>query len=71
MFYPGREGREQFGRGKQKLDPFASTSNKQKERKKNFSMLKHKIKKKSRRSFRDKQMSLKKSLLKQQKFKSS
>ena len=48
----GREGREKFGSGRQKLNEFASTTNKQKAKKKNFSMMKHKIKKKVKRSFR-------------------
>jgi len=63
----GREGREKFGSGRQKLNEFASTTNKQKAKKKNFSMMKHKIKKKVKRSFREKQMDMQKSLLKRQK----
>lgn len=66
----GREGREKFGRGRQKLSEFASTTNKQKDKAKNFSMMKHKIKKKSKKSFREKQLELKKRLVKQQKFNS-
>lgn len=67
----GREDRGKFGGGrKQKLDENASTSNKQKNKKKNFSMLKHKIKAKAtKKSFREKQQELKKRLIKQQKFK--
>eukprot|EP00088_Acartia_fossae_P013665 TRINITY_DN1721_c0_g1_i4.p1 TRINITY_DN1721_c0_g1~~TRINITY_DN1721_c0_g1_i4.p1 ORF type:complete len:736 (-),score=222.23 TRINITY_DN1721_c0_g1_i4:131-2293(-) len=64
----GREDREKFGRGRMKKDEYASKSNKQKEKKKNFSMMKHKIKKKVKRSFRDKQLDLKKRLMKQRKF---
>lgn len=65
----GREGRGKFGGGRQKMDEFASTTNKQKGKKKNFSMMKHKIKKsKTKRSFREKQMDLQKRLIKQQKF---
>jgi protein SDA1 len=68
-FSPGREGREKFGSKKSKLNEFASTTNKQKAKKKNFSMMKHKIKTKGKKSFREKQIALKKRLLKQQKFK--
>jgi len=66
----GREGRGKFSGGKTKLNEHASTTNKQKNKKKNFSMMKHKIKAKSgKKSFREKQLDLKKRLLKQRKFK--
>jgi len=67
----GREERGKFGGGrKAKLDENSSTSNKQKNKKKNFSMLKHKIKaKQTKKSFREKQQELKKRLVKQGKFK--
>merc|ERR1711874_237454 len=67
----GREDRGKFGKGgKSKMDENASKTNKQKNKKKNFSMLKHKIKAKStKKSFREKQQELKKRLLKQRKFK--
>ena len=64
----GREGREKFGHISKK-GPGASMSNKQKSKKKNFSMMKHKIKAKGKKSFREKQVALKKRLLKSQKFK--
>jgi len=64
----GREG-EKFGRKREKMSEHASTTNKEKAKKKNFSMMKHKIKSKVKKSFRDKQMDLQKRLLKQQKFK--
>ena len=64
----GREGREKFGH-KTKKDPGASLTNKQKAKKKNFSMMKHKIKTKGKKSFREKQVALKKRLIKSQKFK--
>merc|ERR1711915_973442 len=64
----GREGREKFGRGKRKLNEHASTTNKVKAKKKNFSMMKHKIKKKVKKSFREKQQELQKRLKKQEKF---
>ncbi|KAJ8298113.1 LOW QUALITY PROTEIN: hypothetical protein KUTeg_024644 [Tegillarca granosa] len=53
----GREGREKFAKGPQKLNPNASTSNKQKLKNKAFMMVKHKMTdRKNRRSFRDKQV---------------
>ena len=67
----GREGREKFGSMKNKKAEGASITNKQKSRKKNFSMMKHKIKAKGKKSFREKQVALKKRLMKNAKFKSS
>jgi len=64
----GREEGKKFGGRRSKLDPHASTSNKQKSKKKNFSMMKHKIKAKGKKSFREKQMALKKRLIKNAKF---
>jgi len=64
----GREGREKFGHISKK-GPGASLTNKQKSKKKNFSMMKHKIKSRGKKSFREKQVALKKRLLKSQKFK--
>jgi len=64
----GREGREKFGHISKK-GPGASMTNKQKNKKKNFSMMKHKIKTKGKKSFREKQVALKKRLIKSQKFK--
>jgi len=66
----GREDRGKFGGRKSKMDENASMTNKQKNKKKNFSMLKHKIKaKQTKKSFREKQQELKKRLLKQRKMK--
>lgn len=63
-----REGREAFGRKKTKMDPFASTTNKQKVKNKQFMMLREKAKKKtSGRSFREKQIALQKAMLKRAK----
>jgi len=64
----GRDGEKKFGGRKEKMDPHASTSNKQKSKKKNFSMMKHKIKAKGKKSFREKQLQLKKQLSKNAKF---
>lgn len=63
-----KEGRESFGRKKTKLDPFASTTNKQKLKNKPFMMVREKAKKKtSGRSFREKQIALQKAMLKRAK----
>ncbi|CAK8688818.1 unnamed protein product [Clavelina lepadiformis] len=64
----GRQDREKFGRRKTKIDPYASTTNKQKLKKKPFMMVRQKMKKKqSGRSFREKQVALRNSLLKRAK----
>lgn len=70
----GRQGREKFGSKKatkKRLNQFASTSNKEKRRNKNFMMMRHNrnVRGKTKRSFRDKQMSLKQALLKNKKTK--
>jgi len=64
LILAGREGREKFGSKKNKKAEGASQTNKQKSKKKNFSMMKHKIKAKGKKSFREKQVALKKRLLK-------
>lgn len=64
----GRKDRGKFTGGPQKMNPNASTSNKEKRKHKAFMMVKHKVqKKKSKRSFKDKQIALRNSLLKRQK----
>uniref|UniRef100_A0A1E1X5C2 Protein SDA1 n=1 Tax=Amblyomma aureolatum TaxID=187763 RepID=A0A1E1X5C2_9ACAR len=63
----GREGREKFGGRKKKKGEFASQSNKEKRKNKVFNMVKHKLKRKQKRSFRDKQIALRDALLKQRK----
>ena len=64
----GREGREKYGVKKGRLNPKASTTNKEKIKGKSFMMLKHKVAGKAKQSFRSKQIKLKNSLLKQKKF---
>merc|ERR1719266_632897 len=64
----GREGREKFGHISKDGNSY-SWKRRQKSKKKNFSMMKHKIKAKGKKSFREKQVALKKRLLKSQKFK--
>ncbi|XP_071477530.1 protein SDA1 homolog [Diadema antillarum] len=65
----GREGREKFGPKKQKMNPHASTTNKQKKKNKPYMMMKQKfnIKSKHKRSFKEKQIALRDSLLKRAK----
>ncbi|XP_077519022.1 SDA1 domain containing protein Mys45A [Amblyomma americanum] len=63
----GREGREKFGGRKKKKGEFASQSNKEKRKNKAFNMVKHKLKRKQKRSFREKQIALRDALLKQKK----
>lgn len=59
----GREGREKFGRPQKRQNPHASSTNVEKGKAKNFMMLRHKIKKKSRtKSFVERQQKLKNSL---------
>ncbi|KAF4098822.1 protein SDA1 homolog [Onychostoma macrolepis] len=67
----GRTDRKEFVRKRSKLNPFASTSNKEKKRKKNFLMMKHSqnVRTKGKRSFRDKQIALRDALLKKRKHK--
>ena len=59
IFYQaGREGREKFGQRTQRMNPHASTTNREKRKGKTFMMMKHKIRdKKTKRSFQDKQVS--------------
>ncbi|KAK2872397.1 hypothetical protein QQF64_017993 [Cirrhinus molitorella] len=65
----GRSDRKEYIKKRSKLNPFASTSNKEKKRKKNFMMMKHSqnVRTKGKRSFRDKQIALRDALLKKRK----
>lgn len=56
----GRTDRKEFVKKRSKLNPYASTSNKEKKRNKNFLMMKHSqnVRTKGKRSFREKQVSL-------------
>lgn len=60
----GREDREQFGKRKPKMNPFASKSEKEKRKNKAFTMIKHKVKGKKKKSFQERAASLKQSLIK-------
>ncbi|XP_064481458.1 protein SDA1 homolog [Ornithodoros turicata] len=59
----GREGREKYGFHSKKAE-YASRTNKEKRKTKAFNMIKHKAKRKQKRSFRDKQVALRDALLK-------
>ncbi|KAJ3605425.1 hypothetical protein NHX12_027472 [Muraenolepis orangiensis] len=65
----GRSDRKDFVRKHHKLNPFASTSNNEKKRHKNFMMMRHSegVRTKSKRSFRDKQIALRDALIKRKK----
>ncbi|XP_053195871.1 protein SDA1 homolog [Scomber japonicus] len=65
----GRSDRKDFVKKHTKLNPHASTSNKEKRRKKNFMMMRHSqgVRTKGKRSFREKQIALRDSLLKKKK----
>ena len=61
----GREGREKYGARRPKMNPYASTTNKEKQKKKNFMMLRSKQRfKRTHRSFRDRQIAMRKAMTK-------
>ena len=59
----GREDRGKFGGRKEKLNPFASKNKNQTKKNKAFMMIKYKIKSKKKKSFKEKQIALRNSLL--------
>ncbi|GFU16644.1 protein SDA1 homolog [Nephila pilipes] len=63
----GREGRENYSKKRNTKNPLASKTQKQHNKNKAFMMIKHKVKSKIKRSFRDKQLSLRNALLKRKK----
>ncbi|KAM6440964.1 protein SDA1 homolog [Liasis olivaceus] len=65
----GKTDRREFVRKKSKLNPFASSTNKEKKKQKNFMMMRysHHVRTKNKRSFREKQVALRDSLLRQKK----
>lgn len=67
----GRTDRKEFVRKRTKLNPHASTSNKEKKRSKNFMMMRYSqnVRTKGKRSFREKQIALRDALLKKRKHK--
>ncbi|XP_055541630.1 protein SDA1 homolog [Wyeomyia smithii] len=65
----GREGREKFGYKDNRHDPYCSKTNREKRKTKNFNMIRHKARGKVKKSFRDKQLTLRKHLLNMKKMK--
>uniref|UniRef100_A0A182MVE8 Protein SDA1 n=1 Tax=Anopheles culicifacies TaxID=139723 RepID=A0A182MVE8_9DIPT len=59
----GREDREKFGYKDNRMNPHCSKTNREKQKNKNFSMIRHKVRGKVKKSFRDKQVALRKHLL--------
>ena len=64
----GRKDRDKYGSRKGKASEHASTTHKEKAKKKSFMMVKHKIKRKAKRSFSEKARDLKKAMLRAKKF---
>uniref|UniRef100_A0A182QF28 Protein SDA1 n=1 Tax=Anopheles farauti TaxID=69004 RepID=A0A182QF28_9DIPT len=65
----GREGREKFGYKDNRMNPHCSKTNREKQKNKNFTMIRHKVRGKVKKSFRDKQVALRKHLLHTKKMK--
>ncbi|XP_043254488.1 protein SDA1 homolog [Colletes gigas] len=65
----GQETREKFGYKDGRQNPHCSKTNREKRKTKAFQMLKHKIRAKVKRSFKDKQIALRNHLLKQKRMK--
>ncbi|XP_058057834.1 protein SDA1 homolog isoform X1 [Anopheles bellator] len=65
----GREGREKFGYRDRRQNPHCSKTNREKMKNKNFGMVRHKARGKVKKSFREKQLALRKHLTQQKKMK--
>uniref|UniRef100_A0A6M2DW91 Protein SDA1 n=1 Tax=Xenopsylla cheopis TaxID=163159 RepID=A0A6M2DW91_XENCH len=65
----GQKDREKFGYKDGRLNIHCSKTNREKRKKKNFQMIKHKVRGKVKRSFQDKQRSLRNHLIQQKKMK--
>ncbi|XP_026572918.1 protein SDA1 homolog [Pseudonaja textilis] len=65
----GKTDRKEFVKKKTKLNPYASSTNKEKKKQKNFMMMRysHNVRTKNKRSFREKQLALRDALLRQKK----
>uniref|UniRef100_A0A3Q2I250 Protein SDA1 n=1 Tax=Equus caballus TaxID=9796 RepID=A0A3Q2I250_HORSE len=65
----GKTDRKEFVRKKTKMNPFSSSTNKEKKKQKNFMMMRysHNVRSKNKRSFREKQLALRDALLKKRK----
>ncbi|XP_023018799.2 SDA1 domain containing protein Mys45A [Leptinotarsa decemlineata] len=65
----GQVDREKFGYKDGRMNENCSTTNREKRKNKNFGMIRHKVKRKQNKSYKDKQISLRNHLLKLKKFK--
>ncbi len=65
----GRTGREKFGYKDGRKNEHCSKTNREKRKRKNFGMMRNKARSKVKKSFKDKQQSMRKHLLKQKKMK--
>lgn len=65
----GRAGREKFGYKDGRKNEHCSKTNREKRKRKNFGMMRNKARSKVKKSFKDKQQSMRKHLLKQKKMK--
>ncbi|XP_011732004.2 protein SDA1 homolog isoform X3 [Macaca nemestrina] len=65
----GKTDRKEFARKKTKMNPFSSSTNKEKKKQKNFMMMRYSqnVRSKHKRSFREKQLALRDALLKKRK----
>uniref|UniRef100_A0A8C7BFR7 Protein SDA1 n=1 Tax=Neovison vison TaxID=452646 RepID=A0A8C7BFR7_NEOVI len=65
----GKTDRKEFVRKKTKMNPFSSSTNKEKKKQKNFMMMRysHNVRSKNKRSFREKQLALRDALLRKRK----
>ncbi|XP_044285094.1 protein SDA1 homolog [Varanus komodoensis] len=65
----GKTDRKEFVKKKSKMNPFASSTNKEKKKQKNFMMMRYSnnVRSKNKRSFREKQLALREALLRQKK----
>jgi len=65
----GQKGRERYGYKDGRQDPHSSKTNREKRKTKAFQMVKHKVRSKTKRSFKDKQIALRNHLIKQKRMK--
>ncbi|XP_066999106.2 protein SDA1 homolog [Anabrus simplex] len=65
----GQEDREKYGYQDRRQNPFSSKTNREKRKTKNYMMVKHKVQRKVKRSFKEKQIALRNHLIKLKKMK--
>ncbi|KAK6631764.1 hypothetical protein RUM43_013828 [Polyplax serrata] len=65
----GQEGKEKYGFKDRRQNPLCSKTNREKKKTKAYSMIKHKVRGKVKRSFKDKQIALRNHLIKQKRMK--